>query len=133
MSVAVTDAHALIWYAMGPTRRLGRRARGVFERAERRLATIYVPVLVLVEISEAVRRGSVRCDAGFRRWSSRLLASGGFVAADLTTAIVLEAEGLYGIAERGDRLIAATAASLGCPLITSDAEIRRISAVETIW
>jgi PIN domain nuclease of toxin-antitoxin system len=74
MSVAVTDAHALIWYAMGPTRRLGRRARGVFERAERRLATIYVPVLVLVEISEAVRRGSVRCDAGFSRWSSRLLA-----------------------------------------------------------
>ena len=132
MSVAVTDSHALIWYAMGPPRRLGRRARAVFERAERGQATVYVPVLVLVEISEAVRRGSVRCDPGFGRWSSQLLASPGFVAADLTPAIVLEAEALYGIPERGDRLIAATAASLGCPLITSDSQIAH-QGIQTLW
>jgi len=132
MSVAVTDSHALIWYAMGPTRRLGRRARAVFERAERGLATVYVPVLVLVEISEAVRRGSVRCDYGFSHWSSQLLASPGFVAADLTPAIVLGAEALYGIPERGDRLIAATAASLGYPLMTSDSQIAH-QGIETLW
>lgn len=133
MSVFVTDTHALIWYAMGPGRRLGRRAREAFERAERRQATIYVPVLALVEIAEAIRRGGVRCEPGFRRWSERLLAAGGFFAADLTPAIVLEAEGLYGISERGDRLIAATAASFGCPLITSDADIGHAGGIATIW
>jgi PIN domain nuclease of toxin-antitoxin system len=133
MSIAVADSHALIWYAMGPTRRLGQRARALFERAERRQATIYVPVLVLVEIAEAMRRGHVRGEQSFSHWASRLLASGGFVAADLTPEIVFEAERLYSIPERGDRLIAATAASLGCPLISNDAEIARVAHIPTVW
>lgn len=133
MSVAVTDSQALIWYAMGPARKLGRKARTLFERAERRQAVIYVPVVVLVEVAEAIRRGSVRCEPGFARWTSRLLASGGFIAADLTTQIVLEAEGLCGIPERGDRLIAATAAFFACPLLTNDPEIARVTGLTTIW
>ena len=133
MSVAVTDTHALIWFALGPSRRLGRHARALFERAERRQATIFVPVLVLVELSEAIRRGTVRCEAGFSRWSAELLASGGFIAADLTKDAVFEAERLYGISERGDRLIAATAAALGFPLITSDSQMTRHAGVTTIW
>jgi PIN domain nuclease of toxin-antitoxin system len=133
MSVAVTDTHALIWYAVGPSRRLGRQARGLFERAERGQATIFVPVLVLVEMSEAIRRGSVRCEPGFSRWATQLLASGGFVAADLTPEIVFEAERLYAIPERGDRLIAATASALGYPLITTDPGITRHAGVSTIW
>jgi PIN domain nuclease of toxin-antitoxin system len=133
MSVAATDTHALIWYAMGPHRKLGRRALKLFERAERGRATIFVPVLVLVEVAEAIRRRAIRCDEGFVRWAERLLASGHFLAADLTPGIVLEAEALYIVPERGDRLIAATAAHLGCPLITSDPTIRRVPALATIW
>lgn len=45
----------------------------------------------------------------------------------------LEAEGLYGIPERGDRLIAATASSLECPLITNDSDVGRVAGVATIW
>jgi PIN domain nuclease of toxin-antitoxin system len=133
VSIAVADSHALIWYAIGPTRKLGRRARTLFERAERRQATIYLPVLVLVEIAEAIRRGHLRSEHSFSHWASRLLASGGFVAADLTPEIVFEAERLYAIPERGDRLIAATAAALGCPLITNDPEIARRGHIPTIW
>lgn len=133
MNVAVTDTHALIWYAMGPARKLGRTARTLFERAERRQAVIYVPVIVLVEVAEAIRRGSVRCEPGFTRWASRLFAAGGFVAADLTTTVVLEAESFYGIPERGDRLIAATASSLACPLITRDPDMGRAAGLVTVW
>ena len=68
--VAVTDSHALIWYAMGPGRRLGRAARVLFARAERGEATIYVPTFVLVEVAEAIRRGGLRFRGG------RLLAVG---------------------------------------------------------
>jgi PIN domain nuclease of toxin-antitoxin system len=133
MSVAVTDSHALIWHAMGPQRKLGRGARAVFERAERGHATIYVPVLVLVEIAEAIRRGVIRCDGGFSRWTERLLGSGRFVAADLTPAVVLAAEGLYAVPERGDRLVAATARHLDCPLITKDPAMERLPGLTTIW
>lgn len=133
MTVAVTDTHALIWYAAGPQRKLGRHARALFERAERGQAMIYVPVLVLVELAEAIRRGVVRTDDGFSRWSEQLLASPHFVVADLTAGIVREAEGLYSIPERGDRLIAATASHLGCPLLTNDPAITRIPGVATLW
>lgn len=133
MSVAVTDSHALIWYAMGPSRKLGRRARGLFARAESGQATIYVPSLVLVEIAEAVRRGVIVCEGGFSRWAERLLASGHFPSADLSADVVLEAEALYAIPERGDRLIAATAAHLDVPLITNDPAMTRVPSIRTIW
>jgi PIN domain nuclease of toxin-antitoxin system len=133
MSVAVTDTHALIWYAIGPPRKLGRRARALFERAERGQATIYVPVLVLVEIAEAIRRGTIHSPGGFGRWAERLLASGHFLTADLTPAIVRAAEALYAVPERGDRLVAATAWHLECPLVTKDAAIARVPGLATIW
>ena len=131
--VAVTDSHALIWYAMGPGRRLGRAARALFARAERGEATIYVPTLVLVEIGAAIRRGVLRVDGGFSRWARALLAAGRFVAADLSADVVLEAEGLYVIRERGDRLIAATAVRLDCPLITRDPDLARVPSLVTVW
>ena len=131
--VAVTDSHALIWYAMGPGRRLGRAARLLFARAERGEATIYVPTFVLVEVAEAIRRGGLRLDGGFSRWTRGLLASRGFAAADLTADVVLEADGLYAIRERGDRLIAATAVHLECPLITRDPALARLPSLTTVW
>lgn len=133
VTVAVTDTHALIWYAMGPQRRLGRRARSIFTQAERGQATIYVPVLVLVELAEAIRRGVIRCDGGFTRWSDQLFSTANFIAADLTTDVVAKAEGLYAIPERGDRLIAATASALDAPLITKDPAIARILGLKTLW
>jgi len=131
--VAVTDSHALIWYAMGPGRRLGRIARSLFARAERGEGTIYVPTLVLVEIAEAIRGGGLRFDGGFSRWLNGLLSSGHFVAADLDADVVIRAEGLYAIRERGDRLIAATAVHLGCPLISRDPALSRVPSLTTVW
>ena len=133
MSVAATDSQALIWYMVGPAKKLGRRARTQFERAQRGEATIYVPVLVLVEIAEANRRGVIECDPGFGRWVERLLAHRHFIPVDLTPDIVIEAEALYAIPERGDRLIAATARHLECPLITNDPAIVRVPHLTTIW
>lgn len=133
MRAAVTDTHALIWYAMGRHRKLGRAARTLFEQAERGDARICVPTLVLVEIAEAMRREVLRAADGFTAWSERLLFSGHFVAVDLTAAIVSEAESLYVIPERGDRLIAATAAHLDAPLITRDPQVARVPIIRTIW
>lgn len=133
MSVAVTDTHALVWYAMGPVKRLGKRALALFKQADAGRATIYVPVLTLVEVAEAIRCGVIRCEPGFARWSQDLFSGTGFRPADLTLDTVVDAESLYGIPERGDRLIAATALSLDCPLITRDPAIARIPSVKTIW
>ena len=133
IEIAATDTHALIWYGNRQLKKLGPRARRVFEDAEAGRATIYVPVQGLIELSEAVRNGRAELPTGFREWVTQLFAGPTFFPAELTHEIVLWAEELYSIPERGDRLIAATAAHLGFPLITRDPEIARAAGVEVVW
>lgn len=131
--LAVVDTHALIWYATQEWNKLGRQAQRVFREVEAGNGAIFVPVLVLVELSEAVHRGQIELPDGFVRWVRRLFSSAKFFPVDLTWAIVQRSAELYAIPERGDRLIAATAVELGYPLITGDHEITAAAGVETIW
>ncbi|CAN5145307.1 hypothetical protein BH23GEM4_BH23GEM4_21740 [soil metagenome] len=131
--IAVSDTHALLWYARAEWQKLGRDARRVYTAADEGRAAIYIPTLTLVELSEAGRRGSIRFADGFARWTTRLFSSGRFFPAELTTEIVIRAGALYAIPERADRLIAATAAHLELPLLTRDPAIGRAAGVEVVW
>ena len=131
--LAVTDSRALIWYATGRKRKLGAKARRLFERADSAGAAVYVPTIALVEIAEASHRGIVRLRSGFDAWCRGILSSPHFIAVDLGSEVVVKAEELYVIRERGDRLIAATAAMLDLPLVTRDPEIANAAGVELLW
>lgn len=131
--LAVIDTHALLWAATGQRRRLGRRALRLIDRVDRGQAFLYIPATVMVEVGEAVWRGTVRFDDGYDAWLDSLLATGRYLAADLTVAVVRRAQSLYSIRERGDRLIAATAAELELPLITRDPAIADAAGVDLIW
>ncbi len=133
IEIAVTDAHALIWYAQSERRKLGSVARRIFDAADARKAVVYVPALVLAEVGESIQKGNIQLAQPFSAWADKLLATKHFVPVDLTWDVVLRAEELYEIPERGDRLIAATAAHLGFPLITRDPEIARAAGVEVVW
>lgn len=130
--LAVTDTHALVWWARGEKRRLGRDARRVYEATASGGAILFVPSLVLVEIGDLARRGVIRLAGGMVGWTRSLFATGRFFAADLTVGVVLRGETLHEIPERTDRLIAATAAELGYPLITKDRRLRE-AGLDTIW
>lgn len=132
-SLAVVDTHALLWAATGQKKRVGRRALRLFERADRGEASLWVPTTVLVEVGEAVRKGVVRFEGGFDAWVEAMLSTGRYLAADLTVAIVRRAQELYSIPERGDRLIAATAAVMDLPLVTRDPKIAEAAGVDVIW
>ncbi len=131
--LAVVDTHALIWYSQMKWKRLGKQARRVLENADRGLAALYVPTVAIVEILEAARSGALELAGGARAWVSGLVATGSFFPVELTVEIVLRAEELYAIPERTDRLIAATAVHLDCPLLTRDPEIGRHPEVTVIW
>lgn len=135
--IAVTDTHALLWAATGKLKKLGKSARRYYERADRGTGNIaiYIPTVALVEVAEAVEAGRVALSHPFPEWVRRLLGVGPFVAADLTAEVVMAADTVRGIPERGDRLIAATALVLGCPLITRDPAIFNScgAELETIW
>jgi PIN domain nuclease of toxin-antitoxin system len=131
--LAVCDSHGLLWYALDRRRRLGTRARRIMQRADAGLAVVYVPTIALVEISEARHRGVIRLEGGLDAWAEKLFSSPHFIPVDLSVEIVLKAEELYAIPERGDRLVAATAAVLDLPLITRDREIAKAANLEIVW
>jgi PIN domain nuclease of toxin-antitoxin system len=133
VTLAVLDAHTLIWASAGGRRLLGRRARAFLDRVEAGRAAAYVPTMALVEIGEAARRGTVSFPTGFHDWVEGLSTSGRYHVTDLTLAIVLRAQELFDIPERGDRIVAATASVLDCPVVTRDPDIACAPGVDAIW
>ena len=133
-ALAVTDTHSLLWWGdSGKQKKLGRRARAHFRRADQEHAAIYVPTMVIAEISELVYLGRIELALPFEAWLDSLERSRSYLIADLTADVVRCANNLFAIAERGDRLIAATALSLDVPLMTRDERIRSTAGVELLW
>ncbi len=133
-AIAVTDTHALVWWAAGRTRRLGRRARAFFERVDTGRAVLCVPVMVLVELSEAVQTGGVNIGEPFDDFVLRLSGTPSrYQVVPLTADVVLRSHNLFAIPERGDRLVAATAAALDYPLVTRDPAIAAAGGVDLLW
>jgi PIN domain nuclease of toxin-antitoxin system len=131
--LAVTDTHALLWAVGNKRARLGRRARAMFERADAGNGAIYVPTIALVEVAEAIHAGRASLASPFEEWVAALRRSGRYIVADLTADVVIRAHALYAIPERGDRLIAATAAVLGVPLMTRDPAIAAAADIDRLW
>ena len=131
--VYVTDTHALVFWATDKTRRLGKRARGVFEQHEEQRAAIYVPAIVSFEVSLLVRSGVLKVDSGLRSWWATI-GSDNLIMVDNTHDDVLGAHELnWEHPDLYDRMIVQTALRLGVPLITADAAITEWGGVEVIW
>lgn len=131
--VAVTGAHPLIWASTGQQRRLGTEARRMFERAQTGNGAIFVPTVALAEIGFLIRRGRIRIPEGLSTWIATLSESQTCFPTELNVEVVLHAQSLYAIPDPFDRLIAATAVHLECPLITRDSEISEAAGVEVLW
>lgn len=129
----VIDTHVLVWWLA--------RAAGLSRKAERTLAThrdrgqLVVSAISLLEISTAVRRGRLQLSMPFDQWLAdmnrlpeiRVEA----VSADIAVLAGRLPETMHG--DPADRLIVATASTLGTPLVTGDEKLRAYEGIETIW
>jgi PIN domain nuclease of toxin-antitoxin system len=130
--MAVTDTHPLIFHAAGG-RRLGPNATTLFERCERREATLYVPAAVIWECGLIARAGRVNLRRSVRAFFDDLFSNPAYQPLDLTAEQVLVADELRFARNPFDALIVATATTMSMPLVTRDGVIRQSGRVRVVW
>jgi len=129
---AVADTHALVFHAAGGGR-LGARAAAFFERCERRTAILYVPTVVVWEVSLLARVARITLHRPVRVFFDDLFSNPAYQPLDLEPDHVYRASELAFTRDPFDALICASARALALPVITRDAQIRESGAVRVIW
>ena len=129
---AVTDTHPLLFHAAGG-RRLGARARALFAAAEARAAIIYVPVVVIWEVTLLARAVRVNLHRPVREFFGDLFSSPSYQVHPMDPGQVFEAGELRSLRDPFDGLVCAAARDLELPLITRDSAITDSNLVRAIW
>jgi PIN domain nuclease of toxin-antitoxin system len=115
------DTHALLWLVEGSDR-LGLKAR---KRIEANTGDIQLSAMSFWEIAMLIDKGRIALSLPLTMWTERLLGLGSFRVTSISAAIASDAGGLPGDVhgDPSDRMIIATARSLGCPIMTADRHI----------
>lgn len=127
------DTHALVWWVHDPTL-LSEPARGAIEDAMSSNA-VRVSCITSWEVALLVERGRLRLTLDVRDWLDRCEALPFLSFIPVTNAIAVESVRLpdFPHPDPADRIITATALSLGAPLVTKDDKLHAYAALNTIW
>jgi PIN domain nuclease of toxin-antitoxin system len=134
MLAHVTDTHSLIWY-LEDNPLLSPKANDVFDACDRGEIVIYIPTICLVEILYLQEKWRIPSDLKVLLDEELRSGNSRFTIADLDENVVdvMAQIPRNVVPDLPDRIIAATALSLGLPLVTKDAKIHSCKVVETIW
>jgi PIN domain nuclease of toxin-antitoxin system len=131
--VILLDTHALIWW-VADTERLSARAKRAIRGALRE-GYVAASAISLFEIATAIRRRRLVLAVPPQQWLAdlRLLPELRF---EPVSAEIAEVAGSFEEAVPGDpadRIIAATAITLGLKLVTADKKLRRAPRLQAVW
>ena len=129
----VLDTHAWIWWVASPDE-VSRAAREEIDRATER-EEILISSISCWEIALLVRKGRLELTMPVEDWIARSEALPFVQFVPLDNRIALRSNHLPGEIhdDPADRIIIATALTLGVPLVSKDTRIRDYPHVETIW
>jgi PIN domain nuclease of toxin-antitoxin system len=129
----VLDTHAWVWWVSNPEM-LSDAARQVIDDAVRR-SGLYISTISAWEVAMLVEKGRLSLALDVRDWISRSEALPFLTFAPLSTAIAVESVRLPGFphADPADRIIVATALSLGARLVTKDEKLLRYGPARAVW
>ena len=130
---AVADTHTVIWYLYADGR-LSANARNTIEQAATNGDQIAFSAITLVEIVYLADKGRIQAGT-FARLLSAVRGQEAVLAVvplDETVAGSLHLVSRDQVPDMPDRIIAATALTLGVPVISRDRKIH-LSNVRTIW
>lgn len=129
----VLDTHVLIWWVDDPSQLSG-PALAAIEKAML-TRSVYVSCISSWEIALLVERGRLKLALDVRDWLSRCEAIPFISFIPVNTAIAVESVRLpdFPHADPADRIVTATALSLGAQLVTKDEKIRAYKNIKTVW
>ena len=134
MTAVVADTHAIIW-VLRNSQRLSDNATAAMDSAIQANLPIHIASISLVEMVYLTERGKIPT-AAFEQLMVTLdepTSAFEVVPLDLTITLALASIDRATVPEMPDRIIAATAHSLGLPLVTRDHRIQNLSTLTTIW
>jgi PIN domain nuclease of toxin-antitoxin system len=135
MSQFVTDTHPLVWHLTN-TSRLSTTAKQVFTEADKGLYQIFVPAIVLIELVYLTEKGTVPKPLLQRMFELLEIPNGSYAMAPLDQAVIQVMANQVPwsvVPELADRIITATAVSLGLPLLTRDERIQQAGLAQIVW
>jgi PIN domain nuclease of toxin-antitoxin system len=129
----VLDTHAWVWWVSNPEI-LSDAARQVIDDAVRRNG-LYISTISAWEVAMLVEKGRLALALDVRDWISRSEALPFLTFVPLSTAIAVESVRLPGFphADPADRIIVATALSLGARLVTKDEKLLQYGPARSLW
>ncbi len=129
----VLDTHALIWWVAGDRRLSARALRAI--RVAAKAGAVFASAISVMEIATAVRRGRLTLSVPFEQWLADLRSLPELQFEPVTAEIAALAGSFDGAmhGDPADRIIAATARTLGARLVTADERLRGLPEVVAVW
>ncbi|WP_298437537.1 type II toxin-antitoxin system VapC family toxin [Geobacter sp.] len=129
----VLDTHAWVWW-VSSSEMLGAAARRAVDEAAR-AHELFVSTISAWEVAMLVEKGRLSLTLDVRDWIARSEALPFLTFVPLSNAIAVESVRLPGFphADPADRIIVATALSLGAILVTKDEKISAYPHVKCLW
>jgi PIN domain nuclease of toxin-antitoxin system len=129
----VLDTHTWIWWVSSPAF-LSETAKGIIDGAVAE-KNIFISAISTWEVAILVSRGRLKLTMNASDWvaASEALPFLNFVP--VSNSIALKSVELPGVLHNdpADRIIIATAVSMGAILVTKDEKIRNYPHVKTVW
>jgi len=129
----VLDTHAWIWWVSSPEF-LSETAKQIIDEAATQ-KNVFISSISTWEIAILVSRGRLKLTMSPADWVAASEALPFFDFVPVSNSIALKSVQLPGILHNdpADRIIIATAVSLGAVLVTKDEKIRNYPHVKTVW
>ncbi|MEN6507549.1 MAG: type II toxin-antitoxin system VapC family toxin [Smithella sp.] len=129
----VLDTHAWIWWVSNPEF-LSDKAKQIIDEAVTN-RNVLISSISVWEVAILVSRGRLKLTMNPDDWVAASEALPFFDFVPVSNSIALKSVQLPGILHNdpADRIIIATAISMGAVLVTKDEKIRNYSHVKTVW
>lgn len=129
----ITDTHPLVWYITAHFKKLPAKVKQAFDDAVEGRCAIFVPAIVLWELSLLIKAGTVRPSVSLEEYVQQHFFAKAISILDLEIADILLSHQLRFSRDVFDVLIVAMALRADCPLITAERIIHDQAPCELFW